>query len=212
MPPTERLAELPLSTLTARIAERTATPGGGSAAAALLALGAGLVAMACRFTSGEKHAAVERAMAERALELDRLRGRALPLVDEDSAAYDAVSAAYKLPKATDEEKRARGAAVQAAVRGALEVPFATLEAARAALRVAAAAAGEVNPNLASDCATGAWCLRGAAEGAMLNVRINAASLADKALAAERLAAAEEALREARGLAEAALASATAKLA
>ena len=212
MTPTARLAELPLTTLTDRIAERTATPGGGSAAAALLALGSGLVAMACRFTSGEKHAAVAAAMGSRAAELDRLRAQALRLVDDDSAAYDAVSAAYKLPKASDEEKRARSAAVQQAVRGALEAPLATLEAARAALRIAALAAGEVNPNLASDLATGAWCLRGAAEGALLNVRINAGSMADKALAAERLATAEAALRESRGLAEAACAAATAKLA
>jgi formiminotetrahydrofolate cyclodeaminase len=163
-------------------------------------MGAALTAMAFRFTSGPRFAAVEAELQAHVGELEGLRTRALDLVDLDSSAYDAVSRALALPKATDADKAARTQAIQAATRGALEVPMDTLRAAVAALRIAAVGAPHVNKNLASDCATGSWCLRGAAEGAVLNVRINAASLADGAFARERLDESESLRAEAESLA------------
>jgi formiminotetrahydrofolate cyclodeaminase len=85
------------------LAARTPTPGGGSLAAFMVAGAAATVSMAARFTSGDKYAAVADAMASRAAALDALRTRALALVDADSAAYDRVTAAFGLPKATDAE-------------------------------------------------------------------------------------------------------------
>ena len=196
-----KLIDLDLRNFGQRLADKTATPGGGSVAAHLAQLGAGLVAMACRFSTGPKFAGVEESMIRRAGELDRLRSEALSLVDRDSAAYDSVSAAFGLSKSTDAEKAARTAAIQAATRTALEVPLETIEVGVAILRVAAEAAPAINKNLASDCASGAWCLRSAAEAALLNVRINAGSLSDKAFASERLGRAERLTSEARGLAE-----------
>ncbi|MBK7876792.1 MAG: cyclodeaminase/cyclohydrolase family protein [Planctomycetes bacterium] len=194
-----RLVELSLTAFSDRIAERTPTPGGGSVAAHLVELGCALSAMAGRFTSGPKFVAVEPAMSARLEELERLRRAAAPLVDQDTAAYDAVTAAYKLPKATEPEKQARTAAVQAAVLGALDIPARTLSVALAGLRLAAAAAPDLNPNLVSDAASGAYCLASGAEAAFYNVRINAASLADKELAARRLAESERELAEVREL-------------
>ena len=164
-------------------------------AAFLAASGAALTAMAFRFTSGDRFAAVEAEMASRVERLEELRGRALELVDRDSAAYDVVTTAYRLPKGTDAEKAKRSEAVQEGLRGALEVPLETMRVAREALRIAAAGAGEVNPNLASDCATGGWCLGSAAEAAALNVRINAGSIKDEGYSRSRLAECEEILRE-----------------
>ncbi|MBI5365325.1 MAG: cyclodeaminase/cyclohydrolase family protein [Planctomycetes bacterium] len=201
MPLHAALVDLSLTAFSNRLAERTPTPGGGSVAAHLVDVGAALTAMACRFTSGEKFASVEGAMATRVEELERLRGAVRPLVDQDSAAYDAVTAAYKLPKSNDAEKHARTTAIQGALRGALDVPARTLAHALLALRVAAAAAPDVNPNLASDAATGVWCLRSAAEAAFLNVRINAGGLADKAWAAERRSECERDLAEVRRLSD-----------
>ncbi|MDZ4771814.1 MAG: cyclodeaminase/cyclohydrolase family protein [Planctomycetota bacterium] len=176
-----------LSAFTDQLAARSPTPGGGSMAAYLVASGSALGAMACRFTSGEKFAAVEGAMARRVETLESVRTRALKLVDLDSRSYDAVTAAYKLPKASDAEKAARSAAIQAAMKGALEIPAETMERALEALRIVAAALTDVNPNLVSDGATGATCLWSAAESALLNVRINAASIQDKEWASARLA-------------------------
>ena len=170
-------------------------------AAYLAASGAALTAMAFRFTSGGKFTAVEAAMAARVDRLETVRRLALELVDRDSAAYDAVTAAYKLPKSTDSEKSLRADAVQKGLRGALEVPLETMRAARDALAIAAAGAGDVNPNLASDCATGSWCLWSAAEAAALNVRINAGSIVDASFTSARLAECERILRECRDSAE-----------
>jgi methenyltetrahydrofolate cyclohydrolase len=189
------LLDQSLRDFTDRLAERTPTPGGGSMAAYLAASGAALTAMAFRFTSGAKFAAVEADMASRVGQLETLRHRALELVDRDSAAYDDVTAAYKLPKSTDSEKSLRADAVQKGLRGALEVPLETMRVARDALVIAAAGAAVINPNLASDCATGSWCLWSAAEAAALNVRINAGSIVDAAYTGARLAECERILRD-----------------
>jgi formiminotetrahydrofolate cyclodeaminase len=194
-----RLIDLPIAEFANRLAARTPTPGGGSMAANLVACGAALSAMAFRFTSGEKFAAVETAMARRVEALDAIRTRALQLVDLDSQAYDAVTDAYKLPKSTDDEKAARKEAIQIALTRALDVPAETIVHALAALRLCADGIADINPNLVSDAATGAACLASAAEAAALNVRINAASLADKSYASAQLVASSRLTDEAQRL-------------
>jgi formiminotetrahydrofolate cyclodeaminase len=194
-----RLIDLSLTEFGERLASRTPTPGGGSMAAYLVASGSALSAMAFRFTSGEKYAAVESAMSRRVEALDAIRARALLLVDLDSEAYDAVTNAYKLPKATDAEKAARKEAIQIGLTRALEVPGETIVHAVAALRLCADGMADINPNLVSDCMSGAACLSSAAEAAALNVRINAASIADKDYAAAQLVASKALTEEAQRL-------------
>ena len=180
---TPNLRDLSLSEFTEKLSERTPTPGGGSVAAHLTALGAALGAMAFRVT-----------------QLERIRARANLLIDEDSRAYELVMAGYKLPKLTDPEKAARSAAIQAGLLAAIAVPAETVDLAGRALELVAEGAPDINPNVVSDCASGGWCLLGAAEAAFLNVQINAASLADKAESAARLSASLERLRAARAAA------------
>lgn len=203
------LSDLSLVAFTDALAARTPTPGGGSLAAYMAACGAATASMAMRFTSGEKYAAVASRMAECAEELDRLRARALGLVQSDSASYDRVTAAYALPKSTEAEKSTRTAAIQAALTGALEVPFETMQVSVEALGLAAEAAGSINPNLASDCASGALALGAAVESAWLNVKINAGSIKDAEYVKAKVAAGEELRRRARELG-ASVASAVAK--
>jgi formiminotetrahydrofolate cyclodeaminase len=178
------MLDRPLGEVLSAFAARTPTPGGGAAAAIAGALGASLCLMAVRFSVGRKGMEARHgdlSSAEQALStaLDRL----LPMAEKDCAAYDAVSAAYKLPKGTEEEKAARGAQVQRGLFGAMAVPQELLGLIVEVLRHAATVADAINPNLASDLATGAELLRAGAEGAALNVRINAASIEDKAAAA-----------------------------
>lgn len=201
MPPQSKLVDLSLRAFAEQLAARTATPGGGSMAAYLAACGAGLVSMAYRFTSGEKYAAVEADMLRRAELLERARGRALELVDLDSQAYDDVTAAYALPKATEAEKADRKAAIQAALKHALEVPFETMQVALDGLRLAAEGAGAINRNLASDLTVGAGALALAVEGAFQNVQINAGSIADGDWTHKKLAACETIRTEVRELHE-----------
>jgi len=193
------LIDLTVRDFVASLAARTPTPGGGSMAAVLVASGSALSAMAFRFTSGEKFAAVESAMAHRVEELERHRARGIELVDLDARSYDAVTAAYKLPKATDAEKAARSAAIQTGLRGALAVPAETVEHALAALRIAVDGIADANPNLLSDAASGAYCLAAACEAAFLNVQINASSLSDKPFGEGELARAAERRDEVRTL-------------
>jgi len=184
------LVDLSLRDFCGSLAARTPTPGGGSMAAYLVATGSALAAMAFRFSSGEKFAAVEAAMARRVEELERVRARGLDLVDLDSRSYEVVTSAYKLPKGSDAEKAARSQAVQAGLRGALEVPAETVALALEAMRTAVDGLADANANLVSDVASGAHCLMAACEAALLNVRTNAGSIADKTWAGERLARAE----------------------
>ena len=156
-----------------RFASPDPTPGGGSAAALAGALGAGLVSMVSAMPKTRTGAPGERDRLDAALGWAREAGARLRrLVDDDAAAYDAVVAAYRLAKGTDEEKAFRKAAVASAMERATEVPFRTAEACLVVLKAAQEAAAHGNANALSDARTAgalAWAgLVGAAE----NVRIN----------------------------------------
>ena len=157
----------------AALASARPTPGGGSAAALLIATGAALVEMACNLTAGrEKFSAVEPLMRASIASAEALRIEAGALRLTDGAAYDAVSAAYALPRAAVEEKGARRAAIQAALRGATEVPMRQVRTGLAVLELAAGIAASANPNVISDVGAGALSARAGVDAAALNVRIN----------------------------------------
>ncbi len=175
-PAASSLLDLRLRDLLDRFASTDPTPGGGSAAALSGATGAALVAMVCAMPKTRTGAPDERGRLETALGWAReASSRLRSLVDEDAAAFDAVMGAYRLPKATDEEKAARKEAIGRAMSRATQVPAQTAEACLVVMRAAAEAAHNGNPNALSDARTGgamAWAgLLGAAE----NVRINAGS-------------------------------------
>jgi glutamate formiminotransferase/formiminotetrahydrofolate cyclodeaminase len=158
----------------------TATPGGGAVAAFAGALGAALAAMVARLTIGKKkYAEVEPLMQEVVARAEVVRSRLTAGIEADSAAFDAVMTAMKLPKDTPEEKDKRRREIQAAVRHATEIP---LECARASLEVlelAHTVAASGNLNALSDAATALHMARAAIESAGMNVRVNTAALEDK---------------------------------
>jgi len=167
------LLDLSARALLDRLASADPTPGGGSAAAWAGATGAALVAMVGGMEKTRTGDAAERtrlaAVRSRAGAAgDELRG----LVDEDSAAYDAVMAAYRLPKQTDDEKASRKAAIQVALERATDVPLRTAAACLTVLESAAAAAADGNPNALSDALTGGALAWAGLRGALENVRIN----------------------------------------
>jgi formiminotetrahydrofolate cyclodeaminase len=197
--PPPSLLDLRARDLLDRFASTDPTPGGGSAAALSGATGAALVAMVCAMPKTRTGAAEERGRLDTALGQAReASSRLRQLVDEDSRAFEAVMAAYRLPKATDEDKAQRRTAIGRAMSQATQVPVQTGEACLVVMRAAVEAAGNGNPNALSDARTGgamAWAgLLGAAE----NVRINAG--ADDPSSAGLLEKAETAVREGRTLA------------
>jgi len=137
------------------------------------ALGAALAAMVCAMPKTKSGAPEERERLHRALATAEAAGRRLQaLVDEDTAAFDAVMAAFRLPKATDEEKAARKQAIAAANGRATEVPLQTAESCLQVLEAAADAAACGNPNATSDARTAAAVALAGLLGALENVRIN----------------------------------------
>jgi formiminotetrahydrofolate cyclodeaminase len=168
------------------LASNAATPGGGAAAALLVATGAALVEMACGLTIGrEKFKDVEPQMLQTRAAAANLRAEADRLRVEDSSAFDEVSAAYALPRATPDEKTFRTAQIQHALRHATEVPLRSTETGIAVLELAAAIASSANPNVISDVGAGALSARAGAEASALNVRINLASIKDEGYRSDR---------------------------
>ncbi len=162
------------------LASSAPVPGGGGAAALSAALGAALVAMVCNLTIGqEKYRAHEDTMARVLVAATEQRALALALAAEDGAAYGAVRAAYGLPRATDEEKRARAARIQEALKVAADVPLRTVAVAARIVDLCAEVLPGGNPNVVSDVGVGALSARAALDGAALNVRINLALIKDE---------------------------------
>jgi formiminotetrahydrofolate cyclodeaminase len=154
-----------------RLSGRSATPGGGAAAALAAAHAAALVAMAARFTD---HASAPE-VAEAA---DRLRDRAVGLADDDQAAFTAVSAAYSLPRGTEQERERRTAAVLEALAGAAEPPAGVVAVAAELLGLAERLLPVVNATLVADLAAAAHAAQAAAGVGRLNVEANLRGRAD----------------------------------
>ena len=174
------LVRLDLRAFADETASESPAPGGGSVSAYAGALGAALGTMVANLSA---HKAGWDARWEEfsgwAEQGQRIKEELLALVDEDTAAFRRILAALALPKGTVAEKTARTAAIQAATRTAIEVPFRVMQLSAAALPLAVAMAAQGNPNSVSDAGVGALCARAAVRGAYLNVRINAKGLADR---------------------------------
>ena len=174
------LIDLTVTDFLDELASDSPAPGGGSVAALNGALGAGLIAMVARLTIGKKgYDAVQSLMEETRNGADRLKQRLTELVDEDTQAFNAVMAAFKLPKETDEDKAARSAAIQAGYQQAIHTPMETAESCLAVLELAAAIAGKGNANAASDLGVAAQVAYAGVEGAVMNVKINLPAIKDE---------------------------------
>ena len=178
-------AQYPLHEYLDKLASDAPTPGGGSASGVVGSLAAALVAMVGRLTVGKlEDEGLRRTLQSIVEEADGLRRELLALADEDEEAFDRVMAAYKLPKATDEEKEKRKAAIQEALKGATEVPYRTAEACLRVLERARAMAEHGTPTAISDVGTAAYLAEAALHSALLNVDINLKYLKDEAFRGE----------------------------
>lgn len=197
-----KLAELKTSEFVDLLASDAPAPGGGSAAALEGALGAALTAMVCGLTVGKKKYAEFQELAEsaQAKALD-LKARFVDVMDRDTEAFNVVSAAFGMPKATDEEKAARSAAIQKGLEGCTKTPFEMMELAVETLELTASILGKSNDSAASDLGVSALSLRAAIQGAWLNVLINIGSLKNKELAEDYRAKGEALLAKALPLAD-----------
>lgn len=179
------LTELTVQEFINELSSNSPAPGGGSVAALAGSMGAALTAMVCRLTVGKKkYADVQNEMESTLREAEELRGEFLRLVDEDTAAFNEVMAAFGLSKETPEKQERRTAAIQVATKKATLVPLNLMMLTEKAVALAKIVAEKGNKNSASDAGVAALMLQAACSGAALNVRINLGSLKDESFARE----------------------------
>lgn len=177
------IIQRPVATFLNELASSAPTPGGGSAAAIMGAMGAALLSMVCNVTLGKKGLeAVAPDMKAVLDESERLRARLTAMVAEDIAAFDGLMAAYRLPKSNEEEKSRRAEAIQANLRAATETPLACARACAEVVGLARRAAEKGLAGVVSDAGVGVLAANSALRSAALNVYINAPSLKDRIFA------------------------------
>lgn len=178
-----KLAEMTVTQFAQVLGSDAPAPGGGSTAALAGALGAALTAMVCQLSVDKKQFAEirEDILAVQAKAAD-LQNRFLDVMDRDTEAFLVVSNAFAMPKATEEEKAARSAAIQAGLEGCTATPFEMMQLAAETVALTESMLGRFNTASASDLGVGALSLRTAVQGAWLNVLINIGSLKNKELA------------------------------
>ena len=162
-------------------------PGGGAAAALHAAQGAALLGMVARYTTGGQYAQHEAAVGRITAEVDELRVLALRLADADADAFIAVTEAYRLPSASEEEKAARSAAIGRALVHAAWPPAQVISVAGMVVDLAEALVAIGNRNVISDIAAAAEAARAAVATARVNIEINLASITDEQAGLEMIA-------------------------
>ena len=194
------LADLTLEGFVRETASESAAPGGGSVSAAMGAFAAALATMVANLSS-HKRGWDERwkEFSDVAEEGQSILDELLILIDEDTAAFNRIMDCFSMPKGTPEEKSAREKALEEATLYAAQVPLKTMEASLKALPLALQMARDGNPASASDAGVAALAALAGIKGARLNVRINAASLKDKAPAQPLLERADAIVAEAEKL-------------
>lgn len=183
----DRLIQMTAKALAEETSSESPAPGGGSVSAYVGALGVSLGVMVANL-SAHKRGWDERwnEFSEVAVKGMRIQRELLRLVDEDTAAFNRIMEAFGLPKGTEEEKVARTNAIEDASKYAMEVPLRTAEVALEGMDICLAMVKSGNPNSITDAGVGAMCIRTAALGAIMNVRINAAGIKDKAFTSRLL--------------------------
>ncbi|WP_159727897.1 methenyltetrahydrofolate cyclohydrolase [Methylosinus sp. Ce-a6] len=176
------------------LASERPTPGGGGAAAVMGAIGAALVSMVANLTIGKKnYEAVEEDLKAARAEAERVRAELTAAIEEDVVAFNSVMGAYGLPRATDEEKAARTAAIQAALKDATLAPLRAVNACFEVIRLSQAAADKGNLNVISDAGVAVLAANAGLRSAALNVYINAKAIKDREFAESRIAEVESLL-------------------
>ena len=199
-----KLADMTVAQFVDTVASDAPAPGGGSVAALAGSIGAALTAMVGNLTQGrKKYAQYAEFAAQVEAKGNELKARLLDVMDRDTEAFMLVSDAFSMPKATDEEKAARSAAIQAGLKGCTKTPMEMMELMDEAVALAASLL-EVgfNDTAASDLGVAFLSLKAGIQGAWLNVLINIGSLKDKEFAAEYRAKGEAILARALPLADA----------
>lgn len=197
-----KLADMTLNNFADLLASDSAAPGGGSTAALEGALGAALAGMVATFTIGrKKYAEHDNLMKETVVKAEKLRLQLMDIIDRDTEAFNGVTAVFAMPKESDEEKAARAAAMQEALKACTLTPFEMMECSLSALDIIDVMLGKFNTSAASDLGVAALSLKAAVQGAWLNILINIGGIKDEAFIAKYRSEGETILDKALPLAD-----------
>jgi glutamate formiminotransferase/formiminotetrahydrofolate cyclodeaminase len=189
--PDEPLATMSVRGFIEEISARTSAPGGGSASAAMAAIGTGLGAMVAKLTQGVRKFEHKEAQMQAVIPiLHDLTQSLIPMIDKDTSAFNEYMEGLRMPKSTDEEKAARKTKMQAGLKTAIQVPLNTMCLGDKAWDALITTAEHSNPASKSDVQVGAKALETGIWGAFQNVLINMADIEDEDFKAETLAQAQ----------------------
>ncbi|SCG84536.1 formiminotransferase-cyclodeaminase [Proteiniborus sp. DW1] len=200
------LVEKTVKDFVAAVASNEPAPGGGSVSALASSLGAALTSMVGNLTFGKKayNALEENQRAQLDTNFEKVVKhveRLNELIDEDTTAFNDYMAALKLPKETDEEKAARKAAMEEALKKAMEVPLDAARESLEVLKLQKVFADYGNPNAITDVGVGALLACAGLEGALFNVLINLGGISDQNYVAEIRKQCDALLKEGKDLKE-----------
>lgn len=197
-----KLADMQVTAFVDLVASDAPAPGGGSVAALAGGIGVALAAMVSGLTVGKKkYADVQELVLSSQKEAAALQARFIDVMDRDTEAFNVVSAAFGMPKDTDEQKAARTAAIQDGLKACTKTPFEMMELAAASIDLLAGLIGKTNESAASDLGVAALSLKAGIQGAWMNVLINIGSIRDEAFTAACRAEGEALLARALPLAD-----------
>jgi len=175
-----------IQTFLDELASKASTPGGGSAAAIMGAMGAALVSMVCNLTIGKKnYEEAEAELKDVLQQAEKLRERLTDMVRADVEVFNRVMGAYGMPKETDQEKAARSEEIQAALKAATDVPLECARACADVIRLSRIVAEKGNLNVISDAGVAVEAAEAALKSAALNVYINIGGIKDKDFSQQR---------------------------
>ena len=179
-----KLSEMQLTDFVQTLSSDAPAPGGGSASALIGAMGAGRAAMVACLTQGrKKYAEFAEFAAEVETEGKALQDKLLDVMDRDTEAFNAVSAAFAMPKDTEEQKAERSAAIQAGLKACTNTPLECMKLCSEAIALSHKfLESGFNQSSASDLGVAFLSLKTAMQGAWLNVLINLSSIKDAAFA------------------------------
>jgi formiminotetrahydrofolate cyclodeaminase len=197
-----KLTEMTLPQFSEILASDAPAPGGGSVAALNAAVGAALIHMVCALTVGkEKYAEHEESVRNIKSGAETLISRSMSIVDSDTDAFNEVTNVFSMPKNTDEEKAARSAAMQSALKSCTVTPFNVMICASEALTLVSDSVDKLNKNAASDIGVAVLNLKTAVQSAWLNVLINLGGIKDAEFVNSYRSKGEEILAEALPIAD-----------
>ena len=181
---------------TKELSSKSSVPGGGGAAGLVASVGIALSSMTAAFTVGKpKYASVNADMERILSECEELSNEALAAMDRDAEAFEPMSLVYKMPRDTEEERKARDEAMEDCLHGAALVPLSLMELCCRGIDLALELSEKGSELLLSDAGCSAAALSAALRSAYLNVIINTSSMKDRKYASELLEKADKLYRE-----------------